>query len=209
MSRHAGSAKSSATRTGSPRERLLEAMIVEAGTKGYRGVTVEALSRRAGSSPEDFATEFTSKEECFLAAWDTINERFVSRCLAAYSRPAAWRDKLRAAAEEFRAFVEAEPLECRVLLVELLEAGPKGRARRDLSIRAFASLFDAGRAELDDPDSLPYEVALGIAGSIFVTLRSQLIEGPASPDELMRQLMCMAVMPYLGVEAAMHELTAA
>ena len=184
-------------------------MVVEAGSRGLRQVKVEALCRRADVTPEDFAAEFTSREECFLAAWDTVNERFVGRCIAAYSRPRRWRDKLRAAAEEFLCFVQNEPLSCRVLLVELLEAGPKGRARRDMSVRAFASLFDAGRAELDDPDSLPYEVALGIAGSIFVTLRAQLIEGTPEPAELMRELMCMAVMPYLGVEAAMHELSAA
>jgi AcrR family transcriptional regulator len=184
-------------------------MTVEAGERGYRDSTVEQVIARAGATPEQFAAEFSSKEQCFLAAWDAVNERFVARCIGAYSRPARWREKLRAAAEEFLAFVEAEPLESRVLLVELLEAGSRGRARRDLSVRSFATLFDAGRSELADPDSLPYEVALGIAGSIFVTLRAQLVEGEAAPEELMRELMCMAVMPYLGVEAAMRELDGA
>jgi AcrR family transcriptional regulator len=206
MSRGAGALENAARSGESIRGRLIEAMTAESGERGYRATTVKLVSARAGVSLEEFAAEFASKEECFLAAWDAVNERFVARCIGAYSRPGAWRERLRAAAEEFLAFVEAEPLESRVLLVELLEAGPRGRARRDLSVRSFATLFDAGRAELDDPESLPYEVALGIAGSIFVTLRAQLIEGNRSPAELMRELMCMAVMPYLGVEAAMGEL---
>jgi AcrR family transcriptional regulator len=190
----------------SARERLIEAMSVEAGERGYRRTSVELVCRRAVASREEFAAEFPSKEDCFLAAWDAVNERFVRRCVGAYQAPGRWRDRLRAAAEEFLAFVEEEPSGARVLLVELLEAGPRGRARRDLSVRSFASLFDAGRAELANPKALPYEVALAISGSIFVTLRRQLVERSGSPEELMRELMCMAVMPYLGVEAAMREL---
>jgi AcrR family transcriptional regulator len=190
----------------SVRDRLVGAMTVEAGERGYRNCQIEEVARGAGVGVEDFAAEFASKEECFLAAWDSVNERFMRRCMQAYGRPERWRDKVRAAAEEFLAFVEDEPLESRVLIVELLEVGPRGRARRDLSVRASAALFDAGRAELADPDSIPYEVALAISGSIFVTLRSELIDGDRPPPELMRELMCMAVMPYLGVEAAMREL---
>jgi AcrR family transcriptional regulator len=188
------------------RERLIAAMTAEAGERGYRACGIDRVIARAGTSREQFAAEFGSKEECFLAAWDAVHERFVGRCSGAYARPGRWRDRLRAAAEEFLRFVRESPIECRVLLVELLEAGPRGRARRDLSVRAFASMFDAGRGELADPDSLPYEVALGISGAIFLTLRSQLIEAEAAPEALMRQLMCMAVLPYLGVEAAMGEL---
>jgi AcrR family transcriptional regulator len=188
------------------RERLLAAMEVEAGERGYRRCSAEGVARRAGLGPARFADEFDSLEECFLAAWDRVYERFVARCIAAYQRPGSWRDRLRAAAEEFCSFVEEDPGAARVLLVELLEAGPRARARRDLGVRSFASLFDAGRAELEDPGSLPYEVAQGIAGSIFVTLRAQLIKGSGSPRDLMDELMCIAVMPYLGVDAAMGEL---
>jgi AcrR family transcriptional regulator len=206
MSEARGRLEGTARRGESVRERLLAAMVAEAGERGYRRSEVERVIARAGASREQFAAQFDSKEDCFLAAWDAVNERFMRRCMDAYGRPQCWRDKVRAAAEEFLAFVEEEPLESRVLIVELLEAGPRGRARRDLSVRASAALFDAGRAELADRDSVPYEVALGISGAIFVTLRSQLIEGELAPEELMRQLMCMAVMPYLGVEAAMREL---
>jgi AcrR family transcriptional regulator len=206
MSGKAGAIHSEDRGGESVRERLVAAMTLEAGERGYRVSSVEGVAERAGATREQFAAEFASKEECFLVAWDVVNERFVGRCIAAYERPERWRDRLRAAAEEFLAFVEEDPLGAKVLLVELLEAGPRGRARRDLAVRSFATLFDAGRGELADPDSLPYEVALGIAGSIFVTLRGQLIEGRAAPEELMRELMCMAVMPYLGVEAAMREL---
>jgi AcrR family transcriptional regulator len=202
----AGSIRSAERGDRAIRERLVAAMTAEAGERGYRACGIEGVMQRAGASREQFAAEFGSKEECFLAAWDSVNERFLRRCAGAYARPGRWRDRLRAAAEEFLRSVGESPGECRVLLVELLEAGPRGRARRDLSVRAFASMFDAGRGELADPDSLPYEVALGISGAIFLTLRSQLIEGEAAPEALMRELMCMAVLPYLGVEAAIREL---
>jgi AcrR family transcriptional regulator len=191
---------------GSARERLIAAMVAVAGERGYRQASVERVCGQADLGRDQFAAEFSSREECFLEAWDEVYGRFVARCMAAYERPGSWRERLRAAAEQFRAFVSEEPAASRVLLVELLEAGPRGLARRDLAVRSFASLFDAGRAERAAPDDLPYEVALAVSGAIFVTLRKQLAERSGSPETLMRELMCMAVMPYLGVEAAMREL---
>jgi AcrR family transcriptional regulator len=188
------------------REQLVWAMVGVAGAHGYREATVERVCARARVPREEFAAEFGSREDCLLAAWDAVYEGFVASCMAAYERPGPWRERLRSAAEEFLAFVEEDPLAARLLLVELLEAGPRGRARRDLAVRSFATLFDAGRAELADPESLSYDVALAISGSIFVTLRRHLAEGSGEPAQLMRELMCVAVMPYLGTEAAMREL---
>lgn len=188
------------------RERLIAAMIAEVGECGYRSTTVERICARAGARREEFAAEFASKEDCLLAAWDEAYGEAVARCTAAYGQPERWRDQLLAAAEEMLALVRENPAAFRVLVVEVLEAGAGGRARRDLAIRSFASLVDAGRQELSDPESLPYEVAVGVTGSIFLTMRRGLLEEGHSPDQLMRELMCMAVMPYLGVEAAMREL---
>src|SRR5262249_9382506 len=140
-------------------------------------------------------------------AWDRANQVLVDRCVRAYTRPAHWQDKLRAAAAELLEFLEQEPAASRVLIVELLNAGPKGRARRDMTIRLLASLVDPASDDLAAPESLSRDVAVGVAGSVFITLRSKMLRRPPmAPAEMIPQLMCMALMPYVGVDAALREL---
>jgi AcrR family transcriptional regulator len=192
-----------------PRERILRALGEQAGSKGLRAVELEGLLEAARVSRAEFDEHFRGLDDCFLAAWDLINEEFLGRCMAAYAGPTAWRDKVRAAAEELLAFANEDLPRARVLIVELLNAGPKAVARRELDIRAVTAIIDAGRSELEDPESVPHMVANTIAGSIYQTLYSVLASGEAfSTEALMEELMYVAVMPYLGVDAALRELSA-
>jgi AcrR family transcriptional regulator len=204
-----GEQRRAPTREGgeSARERLIDAMVEEAGRKGYDSVTVEMVMDRAGVSREGFDKEFDGKDDCFFAAFDSLIAVFTKRCMEAYARPGEWADKLRATAQEFLDYLVQDPPAGRVLCLEILHAGRKGAARRDMYVRIFASIVDAGRQELDDPESLPYAIAEGITGAVYETVYSNLARGQeeALPD-LMPQMMCMAVMPYLGVEAALEEL---
>src|SRR5262249_22118358 len=175
------------------RARIVEAMIAEAGENGYQETEVETLLARAGTTRSEFERQFASKEECFMAAWGRGKQGLVDRCVRAYAQAARWGGKLRAAAAELLEFLEQEPTASRVLIVELLNAGPKGRARRDMTIRVLASLIDPGRDELADPDSLSYDVAVGVAGSVFISLRSQMLRRgppvappPHSPPHMLR-----------------------
>ena len=77
-----------------------------------------------------------------------------------------------------------------------------------MTMRVIASLIDAGRQEMEDPEAVPHTTAEALAGSAYGQVYSRVVRGDADelPD-LVPQLMSAAVMPYLGVEAAMAELS--
>src|SRR6195256_1200113 len=55
----------------SQRGRMLAAMAEAVAEKGYVGTAVADVIERAGVSRETFYEHFSSKEDCFLAAYDT------------------------------------------------------------------------------------------------------------------------------------------
>ena len=58
------------------RARIISALAEETVEKGYRAVTVADIVRRAGIARNTFYENFSSKEDCFLAA----SEFAVRRC---------------------------------------------------------------------------------------------------------------------------------
>ncbi len=96
--------------------------------------------------------------------------------------------------------------------LELLWAGDMARAQVEAGYRRFTDLIDAGRQELDDPDSVPRSTAEGIIGSIAMVLTKWLEEGGGTkgaesfPYTYIQQVMHLLVLPYLGQEAAEEEL---
>ena len=68
-------------------------------------------------------------------------------------------------------------------------------------------MIDAGRRELDDPESLTPATAESVGGAIFLRMRQVIDdEGTDRLNELLPELMYMAVLPYLGPEVAAEEL---
>src|SRR5680860_230170 len=77
-----------------------------------------------------------------------------------------------------------------------------------MTMRVIASLIDAGRQEMEDPDAVPHTTAEALAGSAYGQIYSRVVRGDVEQlPELVPQLMSAAVMPYLGIEAAMAELS--
>jgi AcrR family transcriptional regulator len=56
------------------RERLLAAVIDLVAERGYRAVSVAAIVKQAGTSRLKFYEAYSSKEDCFLAAYDASLE---------------------------------------------------------------------------------------------------------------------------------------
>jgi hypothetical protein len=68
-------------------------------------------------------------------------------------------------------------------------------------------MVDEGRQELPNPDSLPRATAEGAIGAINKAILDASATGqPARGDELLGELMYIAVLPYVGPEAAEEEL---
>jgi AcrR family transcriptional regulator len=195
-------------RAASPeRERIVEALIEIAAERGYAETTIELILDRAGLDRPAFDRHFRGKYDCFLTAWQEINEGCMREMLEAFNSQEEWPDRLRAVACEIVDNLRHDPNRAS-FAVEVLSAGDAARARRDMTMRVIASLIDAGRNEMDDPESVPHTTAEALAGSAYGQVYAKVVRGEADElPALVPQLMSAAVMPYLGVEAGLAELT--
>ncbi len=192
---------------GSERKRILNAGIAVAAEHGYVETTVEMILQRAGLDRPAFDRHFRGKYDCFLSAWQEINESCMQEMLQAYNSHERWPDRLRAVACEVVESLRGD-LSRATFSVEVLAAGDAARARRDMTMRVIASLIDAGRNEMEDPESVPHTTAEALAGSAYGQVYSRVVQGRADElPALVPQLMSAAVMPYLGLEAALAELS--
>ena len=194
-------------RAASPeRERIVEALIEIAAERGYAETTIELILDRAGLDRPAFDRHFRGKYDCFLTAWQEINEGCMREMLEAFNSQEEWPDRLRAVACEIVDNLRNDPSRAS-FAVEVLSAGDAARARRDMTMRVIASLIDAGRNEMDDPESVPHTTAEALAGSAYGQVYAKVVRGEADElPALVPQLMSAAVMPYLGVEAGLAEL---
>jgi AcrR family transcriptional regulator len=192
---------------GAERKLILDALIDVAADRGYSETTIETILERAGLDRPAFDRHFRGKYDCFLSAWQEINETCMREMLEAYNSCEEWPDRLRAVACEIIEGLRGDPSRAGFSL-EVLAAGDAARARRDMTMRVLASLIDAGRNEMEDPDAVPHTTAEALAGAAYGQVYSRVVRGCAEElPELVPQLMSAAVLPYLGMEAAMEELS--
>jgi len=195
-------------RTGaSERAQIVEALIEVAADHGYGETTIEMVLERAGVERAAFDRHFRGKYDCFLSAWQELNDECLETMVRAYESCEEWPDRLRAVAYQVIEGLRHDPSRAS-FGVEVLAAGDAARARRDMTMRVIASLIDAGRQEMEDPEAVPHSTAEALAGSAYGQIYSRVVRGAVDelPD-LVPQLMSAAVMPYLGIEAAMAELS--
>jgi AcrR family transcriptional regulator len=191
----------------SERAQIVEALIEVAAERGYGETSIDLILDRAGLDRPAFDRHFRGKYDCFISAWQDVSEECLETMVRAYESCEEWPDRLRAVAEQIVSGLRDDPSRAS-FGVEVLAAGDAARARRDMTMRVVAGLIDAGRQLMEDPEAVPHTTAEALAGSAYGQIYSRVVRGAV--DELpglVPQLMSAAVMPYLGVEAAMTELS--
>jgi AcrR family transcriptional regulator len=190
------------------RKQFMEAMVDLAVEHGYDAVSVQQVLERTGAGREDFDGIFASKEECAVAALEELANDNLQTVQEAYDRQAQWPDSLRAAAYAEARWIVENPKLTRFGMVEMLWAGELAKAIRDSFFGHYRSLIDAGREVAVDPESVPALTAEGTIGSITEMLAKRVQRGRTDdPRKYIPELMYLAVLPYLGEEAAQRELT--
>jgi AcrR family transcriptional regulator len=191
------------------RERFMEAMLDLTYEQGYESVSVEEIAATAGATPEDFAAAFTGKEDCAMAVLEELATNQMRTVRSAYDAGGEWPDSLRAGAYAVAGWLQENPKKVRFGMVEMLWAGELTSAWRDSFFQNYLDMFEAGKEVAKDPDSIPAFTAEGIIGSITGMLARRLQQpgGIGDPRQFIPELMYLAVLPYLGEEAARNELT--
>ncbi len=189
------------------RRRIAMAMIELAAEHGLESTTVAMVCERAGVGRAAFDRNFTSREDCFLRVHGEIALEFCQRTGVAYAGPRAWHDRIWAGAWAAMRFLQEDAVRARFFVVAVNGAGSRAQARRDRVLQGLADMIDAGRAELEEPESISRNTAQMVSGAIYATIMAKVRDGAIERDEeFLSELVYMAMMPYLGARAAEDEL---
>jgi AcrR family transcriptional regulator len=185
------------------RERMLLAVAEAVAEQGFATTTVADIIARARLSRRTFYEHFADKEECFLAAYDTVVEQLLAAVGQAYEQAEGWTQKVHDGLETFLAYLAAEPAFARMCIVEVVAAGNEARGRRDAAMRVFVDFLEPGRAEAPKDVVVPTLAADIVVGGIYEIIYSRLQRNAA--DELVTmlpELLYCALVPYIGHQAA-------
>jgi AcrR family transcriptional regulator len=197
-------------RARAPRERLLEAVLLVSGERGYEQVAVKHVIERARASRATFYKHFEDRQDCFAQAHRDASEWLYRRMIGAAKRQESWRDGLRAALAELLEFCANQPAIAKAVFVEVHAAGEQALAqRRDLMERLSRAL-DSARREIPTRQAPPPVTSTFMVGAIDTLVCAKLMDGDAErAPEMLPGLLYFVVMQYFGEDAAWEEMTAA
>jgi AcrR family transcriptional regulator len=188
------------------RERLIAGLAEAVAENGYAGTTIGHITRHAAVSRRTFYEHFTSKDECFVAAYDTVMVELRERVDAAFEAGDDWPHGVRAGIAAMLAFLASEPNLARLCMVEALVAGPVVVERYDAAIQSLVPYFQAGRegrsaAVLSRLSSTTEEALVG--GMVSLISRRIIAGKTAELEALLPDLVEFTLTPYIGsAEAA-------
>jgi AcrR family transcriptional regulator len=185
------------------RARIVAALAAETTDRGYRAVTVADIVRRAGIARNTFYENFSSKEDCFLAAQDLGVEEALRRVVESAGEAESWEERVAAGLAAFVGYVTEEPALARTCIVEALSAGDAARERYERSLQEFVPFFEAGREQSAHRDDLPENLEGLIIGGIFWILYRSIVRGETDAiEEMLPELVDFALAPFIGAESA-------
>lgn len=185
------------------RARIIAALAEETAANGYRSVTVADIVKRAGIARNTFYDNFSSKEDCFLAAQQHAVDTALGRVVDAAHRVESWPARVNAGLAAFLRYVASEPALAKTCMVEALSAGPASVERYEQSLQSFLPLFRIGRTVSRHGDQLPDTLEETIVGGIFWVVYHRVTIGETERiEELLPELVEFALTPYLGAESA-------
>jgi AcrR family transcriptional regulator len=168
-------------------------------------VTVAHIVARSGVSRRTFYELFADREECFLAALDQAIAHATEMVLPAYEIHGSWRERIRAGLGALLRFVDEEPAQARLCIVESLGAGPEALQRRTRVVHALIAAVEQGREQVRVAKAPPL-AAEGVVGAVLAIVHARLIAPDGKPlSGLLPALMAIIVHPYLGQAAAEKE----
>ena len=172
-------------------------------------MTVADIVKRAGIARNTFYENFSSKEECFLAAQEHAMSTALERVVDAAGSFDEWSQRVCAGLGAFLGYVIEEPALARTCMVEALSAGPASVRYYEESQQAFVSLFKLGRDVSPHGGDLPETLEEALIGGVFWILYQRLSASrPEAISELLPELVEFTLTPYLGAESAREIATA-
>ncbi|HEX5984705.1 MAG TPA: TetR/AcrR family transcriptional regulator [Solirubrobacterales bacterium] len=158
----------------------LEGAVLEAVARhGFAATTVREIVALAGVSKSTFYEHFESKEECFLATFDSIVAEMAEKVAEAYEGEGDERERLVAALSRFMEIVVERPEAASFAIVDSLTLGSVGLAHRERAWEAFEQMarqyFDNASSQRVS-DLTVRAIIAGITGVVYQYLRNGRVE---------------------------------
>jgi AcrR family transcriptional regulator len=187
------------------RERLIAGLAEAVAEKGYGGTTIADITRHAAVSRRTFYEHFDGKDECFVAAFDTVTEQLRERVEEAYKGEDDWAEGIRAGIGAMLTFLASEPNLARLAMVEALVAGPVVVERYDAAVQTFIPYLNAGREGRPKAvlDRLSDSTEEALVGGMVSLIARRIVAGQTDElESLLPDLVEFTLAPYVGNDEA-------
>jgi AcrR family transcriptional regulator len=193
------------------RERLLDALLVELGEKGYREMALANPLRLCGVSKTAFEAELVDKDTALFAAYGQLTERLRSRVTGACAgADGAWGQRVHAGLQALLDELAANPQTALVLIRTFPAISRDARARYQEFVEEFAPMLREGRELSERGEELPAEVEMFAVGAAETIVFGEIDAGRASAlPALGPSILFSVLVPFLGPEAASAEMETA
>jgi AcrR family transcriptional regulator len=185
------------------RERMLLATAELVAERGYQKTTIELISKTARVALSTFYEQFSSKEECFLAAFDETVAAAAEVFGELLDEEQSWADQIAASIEIFLEMVVNEPARARLCIVESQAAGGEALARYQAMLERVAPKLREGRIHNPRSGRLPDGLEVAIVGGLVWLVHQRLVADHAEDIKgLLPEMLQVTLTPYVGeVEA--------
>jgi AcrR family transcriptional regulator len=187
------------------RERLIAGLIQALYEVGYQETTVSLIGQRAAVSKSDFYKHFESKDDCFIAAYDTAVERIRQQIAAACEKSAGeeWPTRVRGAIDALLKLFRAEPGLASIALVEGLRAGRGVYDRYQAALETFVHDLREGAPAGPGGTEVPEATDEAVVGGVASMLGRRILAREAEHlPQLFPDILEFVLATYLGAEEA-------
>ncbi len=159
----------------------MNALTEEVAERGYGDTSIAGVSARVGLSEEVFRANFADKEECFIAAFDSLVHQLVAHTISAYHAPREqWSERLRAGLVTCIAGICTRSAAARAYMLEAPVISRATRAHRALAIALFEETIAEMLEDVPAPAELSQVTVTGITGGIWRVVEGRLREDRAA-----------------------------
>lgn len=186
------------------RERMLVATAELVAERGYQKTTIELIAKTARVALSTFYEQFSSKEECFLAAFDETMDAAAEVFDELLDRERPWIEQISHGLEITLEMIVREPARARLCIVESQAAGGEALARYQGMLERIAPKLREGREHNPRSMRLPDGLEPAIAGGLAWLVHQRLIADQVDEIKgLLPEMLQVTLTPYVGeVEAA-------
>ena len=185
------------------RERMLLATAELVAERGYQKTTIELIAKTARVALSTFYEQFSSKEECFLAAFDETMDAAAEVFAELLDPEQEWAEQIASGLEIALEMVTNEPARARLCIVEAQAAGGEAPARYQGMLERIAPKLREGRVHNPRAGRLPDGLEVAIVGGLVWLVHQRLIAGREDEIKgLLPEMLQVTLTPYVGeVEA--------